>query len=389
MKIVLCHNFYQQPGGEDLSFAAEWRLLESHGHDVLPFTLHNDAIRTMGRWSVVRRTFWNRETYDRLRELIRRERPAIVHCTNTFPLLSPSAYYAAADEGVPTVQSLRNFRMFCCNALLLRDGRICEQCLGKPLGWPGVLHGCYRNSRPGSAVVAMLQTAHRFLRTWTRKVSMYFALTEFSRRKFIEGGLSARQIAVKPNFVAPDPGRGPGGGDYALFVGRLSPEKGIDVLLDAWQRPGMPRLKIVGDGPAADEVQRAAQTSPGIEWLSHRPQADVFSLLGDATCLVLPSRCYENFPRTIVEAFAKATPVVASRLGAMAEIVEHGRTGVHFTPGDADALASAVEELFAAPDRLATMREAARQEYERKYTAETNYRLLMAIYEAARRRRMP
>jgi len=384
MKILLCHNHYRQPGGEDQSFAAEARLLESHGHDLLRFTLSNDTIQRMSYWDVSRCTVWNRQVYRRLRALIRRERPQVMHCTNTFPLISPAAYYAARAEGVAVVQSLRNYRLLCPNALFLRSGRICEDCLGKAVAWPGVLHGCYRQNRPATAVVAAMLAIHRAMKTWTRTVSLYFTPTEFARQKCIEGGLPAEQIAVKPNFVHPDPTPGAGRGGYAVFVGRLSGEKGIDTLLAAWSRlPEAVGLKIVGDGPLANRVRRAAADDARIEWLGRRPPAEVLSIVGDALCLVMPSVWYETFGRTIIEAFAKGTPVVASRLGAMAELVDHGRTGLHVEPGDPGELALKVRQLLASPLERAAMGAAARQEYERKFTAEPNYHMLMTIYEQA------
>ena len=384
MKILFCHNYYQQPGGEDQSFAAEASLLESHGHQVLRFTRHNDAITRMRRFEVARRTIWNRETFHELRELIRRERPAVMHCTNTFPLISPAAYYAARAEGVPIVQSLRNYRLFCVNAYFLRNGCVCEDCLGKEVPWPGILHGCYRTSRTASAVVAAMLSLHRLMRTWSRMVDRYFALTEFSRRKFIDGGLPARQVAVKPNFIHPDPGPGNGQGGYAVFIGRLSPEKGIKSLLSAWtQLAGRSPLKIVGDGPLAANVRAAANQTAGIEWLGRRQPQEVLALLGAAACLVMPSIWYETFGRTIIEAYAKGTPVVASRLGAMAELVHDGRTGLLFEPGNPADLALKIHSLLDDPERSLGMRRAARREYEEKYSAEKNYEMMMAIYVEA------
>lgn len=387
MKILLCHNYYQQPGGEDLSFAAEGRLLEERGHAVVRFTRHNDDIGHMSRWGAARRTFWNREISTDLRALIRRERPAVMHCTNTFPLISPAAYYAARAEGVPVVQSLRNYRLLCPGALFLRNGRVCEDCLGKSIPWPAVLHGCYREDRAASAVVAALLVGHRALRTWTRAVDLYFTPTAFARGKLVEGGLPADQITVKPNFVDPDPGPGTGRGGYAVFVGRLSPEKGVDTLLAAWERlHGALPLKVVGDGPLADRVRAACLRDPRIEWLGRRSPEEVLDIVGAAACLVMPSTWYETFGRTIVEAFSRGTPVVAARIGALTELVDEGRTGLLFKPGDAADLASKVERLLADPAGLERRRQAAREEYERKYTADVNYRLLLAIYEQALRR---
>jgi len=384
MRILLCHNYYQSPGGEDQVFVDETRLLESHGHEAIRFTVHNDAIREMGRLEVARRTLWNRESYRQLRESIQGTRPAVMHCTNTFPLISPSAYYAAKAEGVPVVQSLHNYRLFCAAATFLRDGRPCEDCIGKRIPWPGVVHRCYRNSRPASAVVVSMQALHRVKNTWTCMVDRYIALSEFSRRKFIEAGLPADRIAVKPNFIDPDPGLRAGRSKYAVYVGRLSVEKGIDTLLAAWERPGMKLpLKIVGDGPLAGQVRSAASNGHDIQYVGRQSGDDVMAIVGDATCLVLPSRCYENCPKTVLEAYALGTPVIASGHGALTEMIEHDRTGLHFAPADPNDLAAKVGQLLSDPVRLEQMRRATRAEYEDKYMAESNHRSLMAIYEKA------
>lgn len=385
MKILLCHNHYQQRGGEDESFAAEAAMLEDHGHEVLRFTLHNDSIREANPLATAARTLWNRDVYRELRQLMRRERPAVLHATNTFPLISPAAYYAAAAAGVPVVQSLRNYRLFCLNSYFLRQGAVCEDCLGKFVPWPGVVHGCYRDSRAASAVVAAMLTLHRTLPTWTRMVDRFFTLTDFAREKFVQGGLPAERIAVKPNFLRVDPGAGAGRGGYAVFVGRLSPEKGIDTLLAAWQQvAGEIPLKIVGDGPLEEQVRRAAAATAGIEWLGRRSTSEVLELLGEATLLVMPSIWYETFGRTIIEAYSRGTPVVASRIGALAELVVPGRTGLLFEPGSAADLAAKVRELLATdPASRRQMRTIARQEFEHKYTAARNYDLLMNIYEDA------
>jgi glycosyltransferase involved in cell wall biosynthesis len=381
MKVLMCHNYYQEPGGEDQSFEGEIQLLESRGHEVIRYTRHNDDIRSMSHWKVARQTLWNRQTYIDLRLLIRKERPELMHCTNIFPLISPAAYSAARAEGVPVVQHLRNYRMFCSNSLLMRDDRVCEDCLGKRIAWPAVVHGCYRESRAASAVVVAMQTLHSASRTWQRKVNQYVALTEFARQKYASHGLPIEKISVKPNFVFSDPKAGVGG-DYAIFAGRLSREKGIETLLTAWPLLKRPvTLRIVGDGPMAEQVRAAASQHPNIQWLGRRPIDELLELIGRAACLVMPSICYEGFPRTIVEAYSKGTPVIASRLGAMAEIVHEGRTGLFFEPGHADQLAEKVDLLLGDSATLAKMRRAARHEYESRYTADANYGMLMSIYQ--------
>jgi glycosyltransferase involved in cell wall biosynthesis len=384
MTILVVHNYYQQPGGEDRCLDAEVAMLRANGHEVVLHTADNDAIDGMSRLSAAARTVWSRPAYRELRALIRDRRPAVAHFHNTFPLISPAAYYACRAERVPVVQTLHNFRLLCPNALFFRDGKVCEDCLGKAVPWPGVVHGCYRGSRPATAAVAAMITAHRALGTWRDLVDVYVPLTEASRRKFIAGGLPADKLVVKPNFLEVDPGVGTGAGGYGVFVGRLSPEKGTGTLLKAWQTlGGAVPLKIVGDGPLAGEVSEAAATIPGVEWLKSQPPETVYRLIGDAAFLVLSSECYENFPRVAIEALAKGTPVIASRLGAMAEVVADGRTGLHFTPGDAADLAATVRRFVADPEMQRRMRLASRGEFEEKYTAAANYRALSAIYDRA------
>lgn len=382
MKVLLCHNYYQQPGGEDRSFFDEEWLLKSHGHDVVRYTVHNDVIDEMSSLRLAKTLIWNRDSYRELRELIRRERPAVMHCTNTFPLISPSVYYAAKREGVPVVQSLHNYRLLCPNALFLRNNKPCESCLGKSIPLPAIIHGCYRDSRVASAGVAAMVSFHRLMRTWTRVVDKYFVLTEFARDKFIQGGLAADKMVIKPNFVHPDTGPGDGSGDYVIFVGRLSSEKGIDTLLSAWQQlPGNTKLKIVGDGPMAGRVSQAMNDDPRIEWVGRRTKEEVDRLIHKASCLIIPSICYETFGRAIIEAYVHGVPVIASRHGAMAELVRHGETGLLFDAGDATRLREAVELAFRDPDKLLRMRREARREFERLYTADANYELLIGTYK--------
>ena len=384
MKILKCHNFYQQPGGEDASFEAEVRLLESYGHEVVHFTLHNDAIREIGRFGAAGRTVWNPESHRRVRELVRRERPDVMHCTNSFPLLSPAVLYAAQGEGIPVVQSLRNYRLLCPNAVFLRNGRVCEDCLGRAVPWPGVRHACYRGDRAASVTVAAMLSVHRLLRTWLRAVDLYVAPSEFARHKFVEGGLPATRVLVKPNFVDPDPGLGTGRGGYFLFAGRLAEEKGVGTLLGAWQRlPKRVVLKVVGDGPLAARVREAACADSRIRWLGLRSRVEVQTLMGEASAVLVPSTCYETFGRTIVEAFARGTPVIASRLGAMAELVEEGRSGLRFEAGNAADLAARLRQALEDPRTFARMRRAARAEFERRYDASSNHRMLTEIYGKA------
>ncbi len=382
MRVVIFHTHYLQPGGEDTVFQAEAELLRERGHEVIAVMPQNRELEGMPLWQQAVVTVWNGQISRRLRRLIQEERPDVVHLHNTFPLASPAVIHAAKAEGVPVVMTLHNYRLLCPAAIFFRDGRVCEDCLGKSVPWPGVLHGCWRGRAP-TGVVAWMLTVHHLLRTW-EKVDRFIALTEFARQKFIEGGLPAERIVVKPNFVAPDPGMGAHEGGFALFVGRLSPEKGVKTLLEAWKRLGekVP-LKVVGDGPLATEVSRAAEKLPGVAWLGRRAREEVEALMGEAAFLVFPSECYEGFPMVIAEAFARGLPVLATGLGSHGSLVEDGRTGRLFRPGDPEDLAAKVEWLLSHPGELARMCKEARAEYEAKYTADRNYQMLMEIYEQA------
>jgi glycosyltransferase involved in cell wall biosynthesis len=385
VKVIVCHNFYQQPGGEDQVFADETALLESHGHAVVRFTVHNDAVAGTGKLALVGKTIWNRSIAREIGELVRRERADVVHFHNTFPLISPAAYYAARKAGAAVVQTLHNYRLLCPGAMFLRDGNLCETCLGRaPVA--AVVHKCYRGSRAASAATAAMLMSHRAVATYGTRVDAYVALTEFGREKFIAGGLPAARVVVKPNFVSPDPGAGDGRGGYAVFVGRLAPGKGLETLVEAWTRhsPGMP-LKVLGDGPLADVVRGAAGS--GVEWLGRRPLAEVYDAIGSAALLVMPSVWFEGLPKTLIESFAKGTPVVATRLGALAECVAPGRTGLHFERGDAADLARQVKCLAGDEAARTAMRAECRREYEARYTAEHNYRMLTEIYRGALERR--
>ncbi len=388
MRVLLAHNYYQQPGGEDGVFADEGALLESRGHSVERFTVHNTTINGRSGVGVLRDTIWNRSTARAIGEAVRRSGAQIAHFHNTFPLISPAAYYAARKAGAAVVQTLHNYRLLCPNSLFLRNGKTCEACLGR-LPWPATVHGCYRGSRMQSAAVVAMIAMHRAMGTWTNVVDRFICLSRFSRSKFIEGRLPAERLCVKANFVYPDPAVAPRSGTYVVFVGRLGPEKGLHVLVDAWSRlPGNVELKIVGSGPLDEYLRRAARVDRRIVLIGRQPLDVVYQVVGSAACLVAPSICYENQPRVVIESLAKGTPVVVPRLGALTELVDDGRTGFLFEPGSAADLARRIQELLSAtPDSYQSIRHAARLAYETYYTAEKNHDVLMAIYEQALSRR--
>ncbi len=387
MRILQVHNTYQKAGGEDAVVANEGALLTGKGHEVRLWSVSNDEI--VGAWAKLKtawQTPYSHTARRRVAAAIADFAPDVVHVHNFFPLITPSVYDACRDAGVPVVQTLHNYRTICAGALLLRNGRPCEDCIGGS-PYQGALHGCYRGSRPGSLAVARMIARHRGQGTWRTKVDRFIALTEFAKAKFVEAGFPAEKIAVKPNFVED---RGPQEAETerngALFVGRLSPEKGIGTLLTAWRDLDV-QLRIAGDGPLLSMAQGTA--SPNVVPLGKLPPEAVNQEMTRAAFLVMPSDWYEGFPVTLAEAFCRGLPVIASRLGAMAEIVEDGVIGLHFTPGDAQDLAAKVRWAADHPEEMRRMGANARRAYEEKYTPEANLRQLMAIYEDVIRQSPP
>lgn len=411
MKILVVHNHYRQRGGEDSVFETECSLLEHGGHTVVRYEKSNDFDESRGRIGLALRTLWNRAAYREIRDLIRRERPDVMHCHNTFPSISPSVYWAAAAVGVPVVQTLHNYRLCCLNGYLFRNGAICERCLGRtPLC--GVFRRCYRNSLGTSGVVAAMLLLHRILGTWRRKVTRYIALTEFGRDKFIAGGLPAAKIVVKPNALTgeelevrksespkvQESGEGKGrradGVVTFLYLGRLSPEKGADVLVDAWrilcEGPDSPvptkaRLVIAGDGPERVSLEERSKGLPGIDFLGVVPKGEVPALLRSVDALVFPSKWGETFGLSVVEAASAGVSCVVSNFGGQSSLVQDGLTGCHFPSGDSVALANILHSLAAHPDRLVAMGKEARRTYERsECRPDANLAALLRIYEEAR-----
>lgn len=387
MKIIIVHNKYKQPGGEDVVFDQERELLDRAGHNVLVYCRSNfetDSYPGVKRLVLLQKAIWSGDTYREFGEMLRREKPDVVHIHNTWVMISPSVYQACKEAGVPVVQTFHNYRLICPAGTFFRDGKTCEECTDHGQ-WRSVLHGCYRNSRLTTAAAALMLATHRHRGTWAG-IDCYIALSQFSRNQFIRGGLPAEKLFVKPNFVHPDPGMCAEKGDYALFLGRLSPEKRVSTVLSAWAQLAIPvPLVIIGGGPEAIELKREAmlQGLTNVNFQGYLPRDQALTFMRRARFLIFSSEWYENFPVTIAEAFACGVPVICSRMGAMEEIVEDGHTGLHFMPGNAEDLAAKVKWAWNHPERMREMGGEARQEYESKYTAEKNYPLLMEIYRHA------
>lgn len=386
MRILIGHNSYQQAGGEDTVVQTEFRLLKDFGEDVQLFERSNNALKDYSlieKLQFMTRVAWQKDSYRDMIRTLKDFRPDIAHFHNIFFMLSPSVYQACRDEGVAVVQSFHNFRLLCSNALLFRNNRICEECIEHKNRWRGVYHGCYKNSRLGTAFVVQMLERHWKNGTWTRSIDAYVTATEFGRQKYIAAGIPEQKIFVKPNIDYPVTSRRNQDEGYFLFVGRLSREKGVSTLLRAWDLLDQVPLKIAGDGPLYDTVLKKTRQNQYIECLGFVTQDRYVDLMAGAKAIIIPSVCYENFPRIIAEAFAYGIPVIASNVGTLAEIIQDNQTGLLFRTGDSEDLAAKIQWLVAHPKERLVMQDNIRREYEKKYTAKQNYQQLIKIYDQA------
>ncbi|MCD2448925.1 glycosyltransferase family 4 protein [Methylicorpusculum oleiharenae] len=381
MRILIIQNHYIGFGGDDVVVAAETSLLQSKGHEVSLWSLRNDDLTHLRpKIETALNLTYNHKVKAALAKHIAKFRPDVMHCHNLFPRITPAAYDAAREANVPIVQTLHDFRSFCCaGAFLYRKELPCELCVTGSSYW-GAWHRCYRGSWVGSLVLSHTLDFHRRHKTLQRQIQRFIAPSEASKYRFVAAGLPDDRIIVKPNFIK-DPGyilcenrKG------ALFAGRLSPEKGITTLIKAWEHIRYP-LSILGNGPLMKNLQRIP--NPCLTFLGHQPNSEVGRFMSQAEFLVMPSEWIETFGMVIVEAFAYGLPVIASRLGAMAEIIDDGVTGLHFISGDANDLAAKVNWAISHPERMAEMGVAARRVYEARYNEHENYRQLIQIYESA------
>ena len=383
LNIVVCHNYFRERGGEDQVFEDEVGLLRAAGHHVTEFVRRNTEMSGIDVSLTAVQAPWNRSAYNELLETARSVSADVVHIHNTLPQLSPAVFKAARTSGAAVVHTLHNYRWACPKGILFRDGKPCEECLGLTVPWPAIRYGCYRGSRTGSTVVATTLAVHNLLGT-PQSADAYIAAGTFIKEKMTEAGLPGERIHLKPNFLDPDPGPGAGTGGFAMYLGRLSPEKKVDTLLEAWELLEQPLpLKISGDGPLRPQVEAAAAHMPNIDYLGFAPREEVNRLLGEAGFLVFTSGTYEAQPLTILESFARGTPVIAGRLGAMATMIDDGVTGWLFEPGDAAGLAQLVSDAFEDPGTLQEMRSSVRAEFEAKYSIEHNLDRLLEIYREA------
>lgn len=387
MKITIVHNRYVHPGGEDSVVLSEIEMLRKYGHEVSLYEADNAEIQKMPLWSKLHFSFTDflgsPLVYKDFLQFLQQDRPDIVHIHNSFYMLGPSIYLVAHDLGIPIIQTLHNYRFLCPNALFFRDGHNCEECVEKGSFLPAIKHRCWQGSFFKTVQLSQLLMHYKQLGVFN-KIDQFIVTSQFSLSRYEKAGWDVSKFAVKPNFLEFVNEVKEYQNEFALYVGTLQPYKGIKTLLDAWEELDFP-LKIVGSGPLENYVKQRISTLKNVEYLGQKSFEDVNSLIDKAGFLVLPSECYENFPRVIVEAFAQAKPVIASRMGAMAELVRDGETGLHFKAGNSVQLANQVKRLINDCELAKDMGINARKIFENTYTMEKNYQQLINIYQSVRK----
>ena len=376
--ILIVHNYYQIPGGEDTVVANEKKMLEDHGHKVIFYTRSNNELKNMGLFKKLLlplTTIYNPRTARDIKRIINEEKIDIVHVHNTLTLISPAVYYAALRMKKPVVQTIHNFRLLCPGATFYRDGHICEDCVSKGLGC-ALKHKCYRGSFLQTLLCVVSTRIHR----WTGiygKIN-YICLTEFNKEKLLQlKGIQEERVFVKPNFVDRKAEIKVERKDQFVFAGRLDKLKGIDLLLTAWKEMGesAPKLVVCGTGPMEDWCKAyVRENNLNVEMRGYLPNEETLEIIGESRALILPTQWYEGFPMTIVEAFSVGTPVICSNLGNCGCVVEEGVTGYKFAPDSSKSIVDAVIRCNCLVDDIST-------EFERKYQAEKNFCILTSIYE--------
>lgn len=389
MKILLVHNYYgsSAPSGENRVVEAEKCLLLRKGHEVLEFSRHSDELRSTGLMGMIKgalATPYNPFIVRAIQKDIADFKPDVVHVHNTFPLISPSIFSAIGNRAA-RILTLHNYRIFCPAASLMRAGMVCTSCVDLHSTWPSIVHGCYRNSRMATLPIAANVSLHRALGTWQREVDTFITLSDFQRTIMNQAGLPLDKLHVNPNYFAGNPQVIPWHerGNYAVFAGRLTKEKGIQSLVNAWIAWGVnaPELRIVGDGPLRISLQNAASGS-AIKFLGHLSYDETVKQISNAQLLMLPSECIETFGLTLVEAFASGTPAAVSNVGPLPSIINDGINGIVFEPANPQSLLSTVYNAWQTQGYLEHRGVAARNSFDTLYTEEIHYSKLLDIYNS-------
>lgn len=383
-KVLMVHNFYQIGGGEHTVFENEVELLKNNGHEVITYTRDNKELNK----SIFKKillpftTIWSFKTYRDIKKIIKTEHVDIVHCHNTFPLISPSVYYAAIKMKTPVIQTIHNFRLLCPNALFYRNGTICESCLNHNCFKEAVKNKCYRNSKIQTIVVTKMLKIHRKLGTY-KKIN-YIFLTEFNKMKFnLLLGEDYQYSFVKPNFVEKKYNltRPKELNNTFVFMGRLDENKGIKFLVDSWKNIKDYELHIYGDGAYRDYVENACNKYSNIKYYGFKPQEEIFKDLVHSQALLMASRSYESFGMTIAESYSLGVPVIVGNIENHKSIVENSKGGCTYQLNDINSLKEKIEDVVL---NNKSYSDNAKKYYDNYLTPSKNYKELISIYEKAK-----
>jgi len=390
MRILLVHNFYgsDAPSGENAVFWAEKHLLQKLGHTVKTFTRNSDEIRGAPLLGAIRggaAVPWNPFAVMELKKIVESFEPDLVHAHNTFPLISPGIFHAIGTRAA-RVLTLHNYRLLCSAGIPMRGGQTCTQCIDQRSVLPALKYRCYRGSRLATVPLAVNVALHRAMGTWQRQVDAFIVLSDFQKHLMGIGGLPLEKCYVKPNFYSGQPQQilWAERGNYVVFVGRLSPEKGLRALIKAWVDWGVdaPELRLVGDGPLREVLQRQA-SGANVRFLGQVNSVEAESQIARAQLLVLPSECFEGFPMVVREAFAFGTPAAVSNIGPLPNIVKSGVSGLLFEPGNFVSIRERISEAWKTSGLLERLSKGARDAFDTLYNEKANYEMLMNIYQEA------
>ncbi len=385
IKILLVHNRYKQYGGEDATFEAERTLLESRGNMVKTLIFSNNEID--GLFSKIKtgvQLFYNFKSASLVKKAILDFKPDVIHVHNFFYSASPSIFYAAKKLQIPVVVTLQNYRLICSGSLLLRDLKPCRICIGQKFPLAGIKHKCHRGSVIETANLTFMTGIHKLMNTWETKIDRYIAVTKFAKEIYVNSSLklTPEKVMVKPNSVSDIECETMGDRDSNfLFVGRLSEEKGIEVLLKAFSNSDC-RIEIIGDGPLRSSVEEAASANSNITYHGYKDRIFILSKLRKCRALIMPSIWYECLPITILEAFSTGTPIIISDIENLNEIVTDGYNGIHFRTNDANDLLDKMHRFVRDHDKYHSFYKNSRQTYLSKYTPDVNYKNLITIYNS-------
>ena len=374
----MIHNRYKIMGGEDVSTNAESILLKNGGVDIETLIVTNDTIENENKITLAINTIWSKKYHQLLLDKIKENKYDIIHVQNFFPLFSPSIFYAAKNAGTKIIMTVRNYRLICPNGLMYVNGAICEACVGKTIPYPAIMKKCYRESLGATTVTVGMLGIHNIMKTWDTKVDGYICISQFVKDQLIKGGFNSDKLHLKYNFVVTElpPVFEPE--DYFVYLGRISTEKGIDILLEAFQN-NKEKLLIIGDGPLKGDVEEVCKTNSNIQYLGKLPLVDSYKIVSRAKALIFPSNWHEPFGRTIVEAFAHGTPVIASKMGGITELVKDGYNGFLFDPKIEMDLNNAIARFNLTEDEK-EIRHNAYASYENTFTPAINFKNIIEIY---------